>query len=62
MLTFVGLARCPSLIVVEIQYGDILIVDISLSCKSGKIGISVFDGECTFKRVHKYKGNSTLKA
>ena len=45
-----------------IQQGDILIVDKSLGAKSGKIVIAVVDGEFTVKRLHKYKGNITLKA
>ena len=36
--------------------------DRSLTAKSGKIVIAVVDGEFTVKRLHKYKGNITLKA
>jgi len=39
-----------------------LIVDRSLTAKSGKIVIAVVDGEFTVKRLHKYKGNVTLRA
>jgi DNA polymerase V len=45
-----------------IHQGDILIVDRSLTAKSGKIVIAVVDGEFTVKRLHKYKGNVTLRA
>ena len=45
-----------------IHQGDVLVVDKSLSPKSGKIVIAVVDGEFTVKRLHKYKGKITLKA
>ena len=60
--TFFVKAQGDSMIRAGIQQGDILIVDKSLSAKSGKIVIAVVDGEFTVKRLHKYKGNITLKA
>ncbi len=60
--TFFVKAQGDSMIGVGIHQGDILIVDKSLSAKSGKIVIAVVDGEFTVKRLHKYKGNITLKA
>jgi len=60
--TFFVKAQGDSMIGAGIQQGDILIVDKSLSAKSGKIVIAVVDGEFTVKRLHKYKGNITLKA
>ncbi len=60
--TFFVKAQGDSMIGASIQQGDILIVDKSLTAKSGKIVIAVVDGEFTVKRLHKYKGNITLKA
>ena len=60
--TFFVKAQGDSMIGAGIQQGDILIVDKSLTAKSGKIVIAVVDGEFTVKRLHKYKGNITLKA
>ena len=60
--TFFVKAQGESMIGAGIQQGDILIVDKSLNAKSGKIVIAVVDGEFTVKRLHKYKGNITLKA
>ncbi len=60
--TFFVKAQGDSMLGAGIQQGDILIVDRSLSAKSGKIVIAVVDGEFTVKRLHKYKGNITLKA
>ena len=60
--TFFVKAQGESMIGAGIHQGDILIVDKSLSPKSGKIVIAVIDGEFTVKRLHKYKGNITLKA
>ena len=60
--TFFVKAQGDSMLGAGIQQGDILIVDKSLSAKSGKIVIAVIDGEFTVKRLHKYKGNITLKA
>ena len=60
--TFFVKAQGESMIGAGIHQGDILIVDKSLSPKSGKIVIAVVDGEFTVKRLHKYKGNITLKA
>jgi DNA polymerase V len=60
--TFFVKAQGDSMLGAGIQQGDILIVDKSLSAKSGKIVIAVVDGEFTVKRLHKYKRNITLKA
>ena len=60
--TFFVKAQGESMIGAGIHQGDILIVDKPLSPKSGKIVIAVVDGEFTVKRLHKYKGNITLKA
>jgi len=60
--TFFVKAQGESMLGAGIHQGDILIVDKSLSPKSGKIVIAVVDGEFTVKRLHKYKGNITLKA
>ena len=60
--TFFVKAQGDSMLGAGIQQGDILIVDKSLGAKSGKIVIAVVDGEFTVKRLHKYKGNITLKA
>ena len=60
--TFFVKAQGDSMIGAGIHQGDILIVDKSLFPKSGKIVIAVVDGEFTVKRLHKYKGNITLKA
>ncbi|MDA9060684.1 translesion error-prone DNA polymerase V autoproteolytic subunit [Candidatus Thioglobus sp.] len=60
--TFFVKAQGDSMLGAGIQQGDILIVDKSLNAKSGKIVIAVVDGEFTVKRLHKYKGNITLKA
>ena len=60
--TFFVKAQVDSMLGAGIQQGDILIVDKYLSAKSGKIVIAVVDGEFTVKRLHKYKGNITLKA
>jgi DNA polymerase V len=60
--TFFVKAQGDSMLGAGIQQGDILIVDKSLSAKSGKIVIAVVDGDFTVKRLHKYKGNITLKA
>ena len=60
--TFFVKAQGDSMLGAGIQQGDILIVDKSLSAKSGKIVIAVVDGEFTVTRLHKYKGNITLKA
>ena len=60
--TFFVKAQGDSMIGAGIHQGDILIVDKSLTPKSGKIVIAVVDGEFTVKRLHKYKGNITLKA
>ena len=60
--TFFVKAQGDSMIGVGIHQGDILIVDKSLTPKSGKIVIAVVDGELTVKRLHKYKGSITLKA
>ncbi|MDC0239964.1 translesion error-prone DNA polymerase V autoproteolytic subunit [Candidatus Thioglobus sp.] len=60
--TFFVKAQGDSMLGAGIHQGDILIVDKSLTPKSGKIVIAVVDGEFTVKRLHKYKGNITLKA
>ena len=60
--TFFVKAQGESMIGAGIHQGDILIVDKSLSPKSGKIVIAVVDGEFTVKGLHKYQGNITLKA
>ena len=60
--TFFVKAQGDSMIGVGIHQGDILIVDKSLTPKSGKIVIAVVGGEFTVKRLHKYKGSITLKA
>jgi DNA polymerase V len=60
--TFFVKAQGDSMIGAGIHQGDILIVDKSLTPKSGKIVNAVVDGEFTVKRLHKYKGNITLKA
>ena len=60
--TFFVKAQGDSMIGAGIHQGDILIVDKSLTPKSGKIVIAVVDGEFTVKRLHKYKGSITLKA
>jgi DNA polymerase V len=60
--TFFVKAQGDSMLGAGIHQGDILIVDRSLTAKSGKIVIAVVDGEFTVKRLHKYKGNVTLKA
>jgi len=60
--TFFVKAQGDSMIGAGIHQGDILIVDKSLTPKNGKIVIAVVDGEFTVKRLHKYKGNITLKA
>ena len=60
--TFFVKAQGDSMIGAGIHQGDILIVDKSLTPKSGKIVIAVVDGEFTVKHLHKYKGNITLKA
>lgn len=60
--TFFVKAQGESMLGAGIHQGDILIVDKSLSPKSGKIVIAVVDGDFTVKRLHKYKGNITLKA
>jgi DNA polymerase V len=60
--TFFVKAQGESMLGAGIYPGDILIVDRSLTAKSGKIVIAVVDGEFTVKRLHKYKGNITLKA
>jgi len=60
--TFFVKAQGESMLGAGIHQGDILIVDRSLPAKSGKIVIAVVDGEFTVKRLHKYKGNITLKA
>ena len=60
--TFFVKAQGDSMLGAGIHQGDILIVDKSLTAKSGKIVIAVVDGEFTVKRLHKYKGNITLKS
>ena len=60
--TFFVRAQGESMLGAGIHPGDILVVDKSLIAKSGKIVIAVVDGEFTVKRLHKYKGNITLKA
>ncbi len=60
--TFFVKAQGDSMLGAGIHQGDILIVDRSLTAKSGKIVIAVVDGEFTVKRLHKYKGNVTLRA
>jgi len=60
--TFFVRAQGESMLNAGIHPGDILIVDKSLPAKSGKIVIAVVDGEFTVKRLHKYKGNISLKA
>ncbi len=60
--TFFVKAQGDSMIGAGIHQGDILIVDKSLTPKSGKIVIAVVDGEFTVKRLHKYKRSITLKA
>jgi DNA polymerase V len=60
--TFSVKAQGDSMLGAGIHQGDILIVDRSLTAKSGKIVIAVVDGEFTVKRLHKYKGNVTLRA
>ena len=60
--TFFVKAQGDSMIGAGIHQGDILIVDKSLTPKSGKVVIALVDGEFTVKRLHKYKGNITLKA
>ncbi|RUM79278.1 MAG: DNA polymerase V [Candidatus Thioglobus sp.] len=60
--TFFVRAQGESMLGAGIHPGDILVVDKSLVAKSGKIVIAVVDGEFTVKRLHKYKGNITLKA
>jgi len=60
--TFFVKAQGESMVDAGIHQGDILIVDKSLTPKSGKIVIAVVDGEFTVKRLHKYKGIITLKA
>jgi len=60
--TFFVKAQGDSMLGAGIHQGDILIVDKSLTPKSGKIVIAVVDGEFTVKRLHKYKGNITLKS
>ena len=60
--TFFVRAQGESMLGAGIHPGDILVVDKSLIAKSGKIVIAVVDSEFTVKRLHKYKGNITLKA
>lgn len=60
--TFFVRAQGESMLNAGIHPGDILVVDKSLTAKSGKIVIAVVDGEFTVKRLHKYKGKITLKA
>ncbi|MEO1943110.1 MAG: translesion error-prone DNA polymerase V autoproteolytic subunit, partial [Candidatus Thioglobus sp.] len=60
--TFFVRAQGESMLGVGIYPGDILIVDRSVTAKSGKIVIAVVDSEFTVKRLHKYKGKITLKA
>ena len=60
--TFFVKAQGESMLGAGIHQGDILVVDKSLTPKSGKIVIAVVDGEFTVKRLHKYKGVITLKA
>ena len=60
--TFFVKAQGDSMLGAGIHQGDILIVDKSLNPKNGKIVIAIVDGEFTVKRLHKYKGNITLKA
>lgn len=60
--TFFVKAQGESMLGAGIHQGDILVVDKSLTPKSGKIVIAVVDGEFTVKRLHKYKGIITLKA
>ncbi|HIF88351.1 MAG TPA: translesion error-prone DNA polymerase V autoproteolytic subunit [Candidatus Thioglobus sp.] len=60
--TFFVKAQGESMLDAGIHQGDILVVDKSLTPKSGKIVIAVVDGEFTVKRLHKYKGIITLKA
>ena len=60
--TFFVRAQGESMIDAGIYPGNILIVDRSISAKSGKIVIAIIDGEFTVKRLHKYRGKITLKA
>lgn len=60
--TFFVKAQGESMLGAGIYPGDILIVDRSVTAKSGKIVIAVVDSEFTVKRLHKYKGKITLKA
>jgi len=60
--TFFVKAQGESMLGAGIHQGDILVVDKSLTPKSGKIVIAVVDGEFTVKRLHKYKSVITLKA
>lgn len=60
--TFFVRAQGESMLNAGIHPGDILVVDKSLTAKSGKIVIAVVDGEFTVKRLYKYKGKITLKA
>jgi DNA polymerase V len=60
--TFFVKAQGESMLGAGIHQGDILVVDKSLTPKSGKIVIAVVDGEFTVKRLHKYKSIITLKA
>ena len=60
--TFFVKAQGESMLDAGIHQGDILVVDKSLTPKSGKIVIAVVDGEFTVKRLHKYKGIITLRA
>jgi DNA polymerase V len=59
--TFFVKAQGDSMLGAGIHQGDILIVDRSLTAKSGKIVIAVVDGEFTVKRLYKYKGNVPLR-
>ncbi len=60
--TFFVKAQGESMIDAGIYPGNILIVDRSITAKSGKIVIAVIDGEFTVKRLHKYGGKITLRA
>jgi DNA polymerase V len=60
--TFFVKAQGESMLGAGIYPGDILIVDRSVTARSGKIVIAVVDSEFTVKRLHKYKGKITLKA
>ena len=60
--TFFVRAQGESMLNAGVHPGDILVVDKSLTAKSGKIVIAVVDGEFTVKRLYKYKGKITLKA